>query len=327
MRPLLVRAAFSALIACLASLASAADNGVRYPTRPVRVVNPFPPGGSSDPICRTLTDRLSQALGQQFVVDNRGGGNGNVGTAIVAKANADGYTLAFASGSTFTINPYVYRSLPFEYRRDFVPVALFASVPNVLVVNPSLPATTLAEFTDYVRTRPGELNYASAGNGSTMHLAAELFQKMTGTKMMHIPYVSPGVASQDTIANRTQLIFHLVAAVAPFVQAGRLRAIAVLAPSRSGVLPDVPTTQEAGLPGLQSAAWYIVVAPKGTPNAVVTKLNSEINRALGDSAFRQRVIMFGATPLGGTPRDADAMIDSEARKWSEIVKLAGIKLG
>ena len=321
----LLHAAIVASAAVFAWAAGAAEN--EYPVRPVRVVNPFPPGGSSDPMCRALADQLTRTLGQQFVVDNRGGGNGNVGTAIVAKATPDAYTLLFASGSAFTINPYVYRTLPFDYKRDFTPVGLFASVPNVLVVNPALPVTTLGEFTDYVRARPGELNYASAGNGSTMHLAAEMFQKMTATKMVHVPYVSPGVASLDTIANRTQLIFHLVAAVAPFVQAGKLRGISVLAPVRSGVLPNLPTTKEAGLPGLESAAWYVVVAPKGTPTALVARLNKEINRTLADETLRQRIVAMGATPLGGTPADADQMVEREARRWSEIVKLAGIKLG
>lgn len=305
----------------------AAETLGEYPLRPVRLVNPFPPGGSSDPMCRTLGEALTRSLGQQFVVDNRGGSNGNIGTAIVAKANADGYTLLFAAGSTFTINPFVYASLPFNYAKDFTPIGLFSSVPNVLVVNPSLPVNTLKEFTDYVKNRPGQVNFASAGNGSTMHLASELFQKMTGTTMQHVPYVSPGQASQDTIANRTQLIFHLVAAVAPFVQAGRLRAITVLAPVRSGVLPDVPTTRESGLPGLESAAWYVVVAPKGSPRAVVAKLNEEMNRALKDEAFRKRIVVMGGSPLGGTPADADAMVAAEVAKWSEIVRLAGIKLG
>jgi len=306
---------------------TAADVPKDYPIRPVRMVNPYPPGGSSDPMCRTLAEALTRSLGQQFVVDNRGGGNGNIGTDIVAKANPDGYTLLFVAGSAFTINPFVYNSLPFDYKRHFAPIGLFASVPNILVVNPSLPARTLSDFIDYVRARPGQVNFASAGNGSTMHLSAELFQKMTGTKMQHIPYVSPGQATLDTIANRTQLIFHLVAAVAPHVRAGKLHGISVLAPSRSGVLPEIPTTQEAGLPGLESAAWYLILAPKGTSKTIIAKLNKEINRSLQEVGLRKRIIDMGGNPLGGTPKDADDMVDAEAKKWSEIVKLAGVKLG
>src|SRR5450631_3089824 len=208
------RIVLSLTIALCAFAAQAADDRKDYPVRPVRMINPFPPGGSSDPSCRLLADALTKAFGQNFVVDNRGGGNGNIGTAIAAKSTADGYVLLFASGTTFTINPYVYKSLGFDPQKDVVPIIKFGSVPNVLVVHPSLPARTLAEFTQYVKSRPDELNYASAGNGSSMHMASELYQKMTGTKMRHIPYVSPGLATQDTMANRTQLIFHLLPAIA-----------------------------------------------------------------------------------------------------------------
>jgi len=245
---LMKRFALLPIIALLSASAGAADPVKDFPVRPVRLVNPFPPGGSSDPSCRLLADGLTKALGQQFVVDNRGGGNGNIGTALVARANPDGYTLLFGSGTTFTINPFVYSSLGFDPAKDIAPIIKFGAVPNVLVVNPSMPVRTLAEFTTYVRSKQGELNYASAGNGSSMHLAAELYQKMTGTKMQHIPYVSPGLATQDTLANRTQLIFHLIPAVAQQVNANNLRALAVLAPMRSSVLPDVPTTKEAGMP-------------------------------------------------------------------------------
>lgn len=306
--------------------AIAADAVRDYPVRPVRLVNPFPPGGSSDPMCRVLADALTKSLGQQFVVDNRGGGNGNIGTALVAKSNNDGYTVLFASGTTFTVNPFVYRSQGFDPKKDFDAVIKYASVPNVLVVHPSLPARTLAEFTQHVKRRAGELNYASAGNGSSMHLAAELYQKMTGTKMLHVPYVSPGQATQDTLANRTQLIFHLVAAVYPQVLAGNLHALAVLSPTRSSVLPDVPTTKEAGLPGLESGTWYTVMVPAGTPQPIIAKLNKEINRILEEPSFRKRVMGMGGTPMGGTPRDVTNYISTESQKWSEIVRIAGVKI-
>lgn len=306
--------------------AGAADPVKDYPVRPVRLVNPFPPGGSSDPSCRLLADGLTKALGQQFVVDNRGGGNGNIGTALVARANADGYTLLFASGTTFTINPFFYSRLGFDPARDIAPIVKFGAVPNVLVVNPTLPARTLAEFTAHVKSRPGELNYASAGNGSSMHLAAELYQRMTGTRMQHIPYVSPGLATQDTLANRTQLIFHLIPAVAQQVNVNNLRALAVLAPARSSVLPDVPTTKEAGMPGLEAGTWYAVMAPAGAPGPVVAKVNQEVNRLLADPAFRKRVTEMGLTVMGGTPEDVTRFIGTEAKRWSEVVKAAGIKV-
>ncbi|MEO7727367.1 MAG: tripartite tricarboxylate transporter substrate-binding protein [Burkholderiales bacterium] len=313
-------------IALLAAPAYAADAARDYPVRPVRMINPFPPGGSSDPSCRLLADALTKSFGQQFVVDNRGGGNGNIGTAIAARASADGYVLVFASGTTLTINPFVYSNLGFDPKKDLAPVIKFGSVPNVLVVHPSLPARTLGEFTQYVKSRPDELNYASAGNGSSMHLAAELYQKMTGTKMRHIPYVSPGLATQDTIANRTQLIFHLLPAIAQQALAGNVRALAVLSPLRSTVLPDVPTTKEAGMPGLEAGTWYTVLAPAGTPQAIVAKLNSRINATLAEPVFRKRVTDMGISVMGGMPEDVTTYVATESRRWSELVRSAGVKV-
>jgi tripartite-type tricarboxylate transporter receptor subunit TctC len=310
----------------LATPTFGADAVKEFPVRPVRLINPFPPGGSSDPSCRLLADALTKSLGQNFVVDNRGGGNGNIGTAIAAKANPDGYVLVFASGTTFTINPFIYKSLGFEPARDFAPVIKFGAVPNVLVVHPSLPVRNLGEFTQYVKAHSGELNYASAGNGSSMHLASEMYQKMTGTKMQHIPYVSPGLATQDTIANRTQLIFHLLPAVAQQVLAGNLRALAVLSPTRTSVLPDVPTTSEAGMPGLEAGTWYTVMAPAGTPRLIIDKLNKQINAALTEPAFRKRVTEMGVSPMGGTPEDVTRYIATESSRWSEVVRSAGIKM-
>ena len=322
----MTRFVLSLTIAFFAVCVYATDDLKDYPVRPVRMINPFPPGGSSDPSCRLLADALTKSLGQQFVVDNRGGGNGNLGTAIAAKSTADGYVLLFASGTTFTINPYVYKDLGFNPQKDIVPVIKFGAVPNVLVVHPSLPARTLAEFTQYVKSRPDELNYASAGNGSSMHMASELYQKMTGTKMRHIPYVSPGLATQDTMANRTQLIFHLLPAVAQQALAGNLRALAVLSAERTSVLPDVPTTKEAGLPGLEAGTWYAVMGPAGIPKPVIAKLNQQINAALADPVFRKRVTDMGVTIMGGTPEDVKTFIASESVKWSEVVRRAGVKI-
>ena len=320
------RFVLSLMIILCAFAAQAANDLKDYPVRPVRMINPFPPGGSSDPSCRLLADALTRALGQNFVVDNRGGGNGNIGTAIAAKSTADGYVLLFASGTTFTINPYVYKNLGFDPQQDITPVIKFGAVPNVLVVHPSLPVRTLAEFTQYVKSRPDELNYASAGNGSSMHMASELYQKMTGTKMRHIPYVSPGLATQDTMANRTQLIFHLLPAISQQVIAGNLRGLAVLSADRTSVLPDVPTTKEAGLPGLEAGTWYAVMGPAGIPKPIITKLNKQINAALAEPVFRKRVIDMGVTVMGGTPEDVKTFIASEGQKWSEVVRRAGVKI-
>jgi len=314
------------VLAQIAFPAYGAETAREYPSRPVRLINPFPPGGSSDPSCRLLADALTRSLGQQFVVDNRGGGNGNIGTSIAAKATPDGYVLVFASGTTFTINPFIYKSLGFDPTKDFAPVVKFGAAPNVLVVHPSLPARTLAEFTQYAKSRTGELNYASAGNGSSMHLAGELYQKMTGTKMLHVPYVSPGAATADTMANRTQLIFHLVPAVAQQVLAGNLRALAVLAPSRASVLPDVPTTREAGMAGLESGTWYTVLAPTGTPRPIIDRLNRQINASLNEPSFRKRVQDLGVTPMGGTPEEVTSYIASESARWADVVKATGLRM-
>ncbi|MBC7780344.1 MAG: tripartite tricarboxylate transporter substrate binding protein [Proteobacteria bacterium] len=321
-----LRTAILTLLLAFPGAVYAADAPSDYPRRPVRFVNPFPPGGSSDPFARILADALGRTLGQTFVVDNRGGGNGNIGTALVAKAQPDGYTLAFASGTTFTVNPSVYKSQGFDPKVDLDPVAMVGSVPNVLVVHPSMPVRTLAEFTQYAKGRNGELNYASAGNGSSMHLAGELFQNMTGAKMQHVPFVSPGQATQDTLANRTQLIFHLVAAVAPQVQAGSLRALAVLAPGRSSGLPDVPTSREAGMPGLEAGTWYAVMAPRGTPKPIVTRLNEAINRSLEEPALRKRVMELGLTVETGTPQAVSARIARDAPRWAELTRTLGLRL-
>ena len=320
------RLALAWLLATAAIAAPAADPVKDYPVRPVRMINPFPPGGSSDPSCRVLADALGKSLGQQFVVDNRGGGNGNIGTAMAAKSTADGYILLFASGTTFTINPFVYSSLGFDPDKDFVPIIRFGAVPNVLVVHPAVPARTLGEFTQFAKGRPDDLNYASAGNGSSMHLAAELYQKMTGTRMRHIPYVSPGLATQDTMANRTQLIFHLLPAISQQVQAGNLRALAILATSRSSVLPDVPTTREAGLPGLEAGTWYAVMSPRGTPPPVIAKLNAQMNAIFAEPGFRKRVTDMGVALMGGAPGEVTSYIATEKKKWSEVVQAAGVKV-
>jgi tripartite-type tricarboxylate transporter receptor subunit TctC len=322
MRKILI-AAFAAL---LAIPAMAADVAREYPVRPVRLINPYPPGGNSDPSCRLLADALTRSLGQQFVVDNRGGGAGNIGAAIVAKAAPDGYVLLFASGTIFTMNPYLYKSQGFDPKHDFEHIVNFSSMPNLMAVHPSIPARTLAEFTQYVKSLPpNTLNYASNGNGSSLHLAAELYKKMTNTQIQHIPYVSPGLATQDTVTNTTQVIFHLLPAIAQGVKAGNLRALAVLATSRSSVLPEVPTTKEAGMPDLQGSNFYPVLAPKGTPKAIVEKLNKQINVILADPAFRARVMDMGMTILGGTPADVTSLIKIEGTRWSEVIRSAGIK--
>jgi tripartite-type tricarboxylate transporter receptor subunit TctC len=319
----------SALLAAVAATTAsfAADSQHRdYPNKPVRLIIPFAPGGTIDPITRILGEALGKELGQNIVIDNRAGANGNIGMAAAAKAEPDGYTLIMASSGALVANISLYKKLPFDPVKDFEPIILYGNVPNILVVNPAVPVKTLKEFTDYVKANPNKLNFGSTGNGSSMHLAGELYKSMTGTQMTHVPYNSPAQATQDLLGGNTQLMFQLMTGIWQHVNTGRVHAIAVLAPKRSMTLPDVPTTAEAGMPGLESSAWFGVLAPHGTPNAVVAKLNREINKLLADPAFRKRITDVGVEPMGGTPQDFAKYRDAEIRKWAKVVQVSGAKI-
>ena len=321
---------FSLFIGLAAALLSsglqAAASGADYPHKPVRLVVPAPPGGTIDPISRILGEALGKELGQNVIIDNRPGANFNVGMALVSKADPDGYTLVVASSGALAANISLYAKLPFHPVKDFDPIVLYGDVPNILVVNPSVPVKTLKEFTDYAKSNPNKLNFGSTGNGSSMHLAGELYKSMTGTQMTHVPYVSPGVATQDLLAGRTQVMFQLMTGIAQFVKADKVRAIAVLSPKRSSTLPDVPTTAEAGIPGLESSAWFGILAPKGVPKPVILKLNKEINQLLNEPAFRKRIVDIGVEPMGGTPQDFARYLDKEISKWGEVVRVSGAKI-
>ena len=310
-----------ALVGLLAHQAAAA--AADYPAKPIKLIVPYPPGGTIDPMARLLADALGRRLGQTFIVENKPGANGNVGTTALAKAEPDGYTLAVCASGTLAINVSLYQSMPFDPQRDLAPVILIGSVPNVLVVHPSLPVSTLAEFTAYARAHPGKLNYGSTGNGSSMHLAAELYKSLTATQLVHVPYTSPAQATQDLLTGQTQAMFQLVTGIASYVRAGSVRALAVAAPRRSAALPLVPTMAEAGLPGFESASWYAVMAPDGTPRAIVDKLNAEINLLLADAEFRGRLTAMGFDPLGGKPEQAAQYLGQETRKWAEVVHASG----
>ena len=297
-----------------------------YPTKPLRLIVPFPTGGTIDPIARILAEGLGRRLEQNVVVDNRAGANGNVGMGVAAKADADGYTLVIASSGALATNISLYKQLPFHPVKDFAPIVLYGNVPNILVVNPVIPVKTLSEFTQYVKAHPDKLNYGSTGNGSSMHLAAELYKTLTGTQMRHVPYTSPAVATQDLLAGNTQLMFQLMTGIAQFVKAGRVRAIAVASPRRSIALPDVPTAAEAGLPGFESSAWFGILAPIKTPQPIMDRLNREINGLLDEPAFRKRIIEIGVEPMGGSAADFAAYLDAEIRKWGEVVRRSGAKI-
>jgi tripartite-type tricarboxylate transporter receptor subunit TctC len=301
------------------SVASAAD----FPVRPVRVVIPFPPGGTSDILTRIVGDKLSSALGQQIVIDNRPGAGGIIATNIVAKADPDGYTLYMAFVS-HAINPYVYLKLPYDTEKDFAPIALFAVSPNVVVVTPSLPANSIKELIALAKAKPGQLNYASSGIGTNSHLSAEMINAMAGIKLVHVPYKGAPQANGDVASGAVQLHIPSMPVTMPFIKAGRLKAIAVTSPKRSPVLPDVPTVAET-LPGYESLAWYGFLAPRGTPEAIVARISGEVQKALQQPDVIQSFSVQGADPTYRNPAAFGAYIKEDLARWAKAVKDAGLK--
>jgi tripartite-type tricarboxylate transporter receptor subunit TctC len=297
-----------------------------YPSKPIRLVVPAPPGGTIDPISRLLAEAMSKRYGQNVVVDNRPGANFNVGMELVAKAPPNGYTLVVASSGALATNIHLYRKLPFHPVNDFEPIVLYGNVPNVLVVNPSLPPRTLKEFIEYAKANPNKLDFGSTGNGSSMHLAGELFKSLTHTQMTHVAYVSPGVVTQDLLGGRIQLMFQLMTGIEQHVRAGKVHAIAVAAPNRSSALPSVPTAAEAGLKGFESSAWFGILAPKGTPKAIVDQVNRDINEILKEPAFNKRLLEIGVEPMGGSVADFQRFLAAEMKKWGEVVRISGARL-
>ncbi|OZI24221.1 ABC transporter substrate-binding protein [Bordetella genomosp. 7] len=309
-----------AFAAILPSLAHAA-----YPDRPIRYVIPFPPGGSTDTTGRILAEEMAKILGQPVVVENRGGAGGNIGAAHVAGAPADGYTLLQGTIGTHGINPTLYDNLPFDARRDFVPVARMTAGTNVLVVNPDVPVKTVQELVAYAKQNPGKLMMGSSGAGSSIHMSGELFQVLTGTRFTHVPYRGGGPAMNDLLAGHIQLMFDNLNVSGPHIQAGRLRALGVTSRQRAPLLPDVPTLMEAGVPDYEVISWSGVFAPAGTPRDVVEKLNATINQALGSDSVRARFDEAGIQiDLMGVDQ-FKRFVDSEIDRWGEIVKKSGAK--
>ncbi len=323
--PTPVRAAGALLVAALVA-AAASVHAQSWPTRPVRIIVPAAPGGSSDPLARMTAEELGKALGGSFVVENRPGANGNVGAALVAKAEPDGHTLLMSWTGTLVSAVTLYDAKPFHPQKDFVPIVLVGSIPNVITVNAQMPVRTMAELTDYAKKNPGKLNFGSTGSGSSWHLSGELYKKMFGVFMVHVPYTSPGGVTTDLVSDRLQLSFPGSTAVAPLVKDGRLRALAVMADKRSAVLPDVPSTKELGYPQLASETWIGLLAPKGTSPEIVQKVNAAVNAALARPAFRDKLIGMGYTPMGGSGADFAGYMDSEIKKWAEVVKFSGAKI-
>jgi tripartite-type tricarboxylate transporter receptor subunit TctC len=314
---------FAAVLALSASGAHAQD---AYPSKPIRLIVPAPPGGTIDPISRMLAEALSKRYGQNVVVDNRPGANFNIGMELVAKSPPNGYTLVVASSGALATNLHLYRKLPFHPVKDFEPIVLYGNVPNILVVHPSVPTRTLKEFIEFAKANPDKLNFGSTGNGSSMHLAGELFKSLTGTQMTHVPYVSPALATQDLLGGRTQLMFQLMTGIEQYVRAGRVHAIAVAAPRRSPALPAVPTAAEAGLTGFESSAWFGIMAPRGTPRPIVDKLNRDLNELIAEPAFNKRLVEIGVEPMGGSVADFEKFLAAEIKKWGEVVRISGARL-
>jgi len=310
----------------VALLFSGGAHAQGWPAKPVKFIVPAGQGGTIDPLSRFFADAYAKALGQGFVIDNRPGAQGNTGIAAIAKADPDGYTIGMAASSMISINPHLYATMPYDPRKELQGIVLVGDVPNILVVHPDVPVKTLAEFTAHVKKNPGRLNFGSTGNGSSMHLAGELFKVQTGTFMLHIPYKVPADATNDLIAGRTQLMFQLMTGIQGQVKAGRVRPIAVLSDKRWPGLPDVPTTAEQGMANLKSSVWFAVVAPTGVPAAVVERLNAETNKLLADAAFRERVQALGAAPMGGSPADYAKLFEADYARWAEVVKRSGAKI-
>lgn len=313
------------------SIATTSHAQTTWPTKPVRIVVPFAPGGTTDLLARAVAPDLSKAFGQPFIVDNRAGAGGNVGAEAVAKSPGDGYTLLMGTVGTHGINTSLYSKLPYDPVKDFVPITLVAGVPNVMVMNAekakALGIQNVRDFIQYAKANPGKLNMASSGNGTSIHLAGELFKSMSGTFMLHIPYRGSGPALLDMVSGNMDVMFDNLPSSMPQIKAGKLKALAVTSAQRSAALPDVPTIEEAGgLKGFDATSWFGLLAPAGTPPDVVNRLQQEVAKALGTPAIKERLLAQGAIPSGNTPQEFARFIDSEIRKWAVVVKASGAKV-
>ena len=308
-------------IACSAGTASAQN----YPAGPVRVIVPFPAGGGVDSAGRLLTTRLTESFGKSFVVENRGGANGNIGTEVVAKAAKDGYTLLF-TGAGFVTNPSLYAKVPYDALKDFDPISLMALGPNVLVVHPSLPVKSVTDLIALAKARPGAVGFAGSGSGSTPHLAGELFNTLAGVRMVHIPYRGSGPAMIGLLSGETPVMFLPAINAVPHIKSARLRAVAVTSTTRLASMPDLPTVAESGLKGYESSQWYGVLAPAGTPDVILNALSAQIVRIMQAPTMKQRLIDDGIVPLGNTRQQFAAYIKTELVKWADVIKRSGARI-
>jgi len=296
-----------------------------YPDRPVRIIVPFPPGGPADALARLAADKLAQSLGKPFVVDNKAGAGGNIGMEQGARATPDGYTLTLAPVGNLTVAPALYAKLPYDPARDLAPITVLAAVPNVLIVHPSVPARTVAELIALAKAKPGTLNYASPGNGSIAHLAGELFKRSAGLDIVHVPFNGVAPATNAVLAGDVQMFFAQSSAALPQWRAGKVAALGVATRKRLASAPELPTIAEQGLPEFEATSWYALVAPAGTPAAIVDRLHAEIVRALALPDVREKIAALGAEPVGNSPAELAAMQRAEAARWLRLAKEANIR--
>jgi tripartite-type tricarboxylate transporter receptor subunit TctC len=320
----ILRVVVAICIGLSASAYGAAGPAADYPTRPIRLIVPFSPGGSNDIMARLVGQKFHESMGQQVIVDNRPGASGIVGTELAANAQPDGYTLLMMS-LTLTVNPSLYRKLPYDTQKDLVPITLVASAPLMLVVNPSLPIKSVKELIAYARSNPGKLNFGSGGRGATPHLAGEMLKTMAGIEMTHVPYKGGGPALSDLIAGQIQLMLENIPSTLPFVKAGKLRALAVSGKKPSALLPDLPTLDEAGLQGYEIVGWNGLFFPAGTSSGIVRKIHAETVEMLAQPEVKERLATLGAEGVGSSPSEFSAFVRAEIAKWARVVKQAGLQ--
>jgi tripartite-type tricarboxylate transporter receptor subunit TctC len=315
---------FASAALAIAALASGSALALDYPTRPVRWVVPYPPGGTTDVLARIMAQWLSEKMGEQFIIENKPGGGNNIGTEYVVKSQPDGYTMLLVNPAN-GINATLYTNLPFNLIRDIAPVAGLVRTPNVMEVTNTLPAKTVAEFIAYCKANPGKINMASSGSGTSVHLSGEMFKLMTGCDMVHVPYKGAGPALVDLIAGQVHVLFDNLPSSVGHIKAGTIRALAVTSAQREPSFPDLPTVGDT-VPGYEATAWFGIGMPKDTPREIIDKVNAEVNRALADPKMRDRLAELGGKPIAGTPEDFGKVIAAETEKWAPIVKASGAKV-
>lgn len=312
-------------LVCLANLFVHQALAQNYPSRPIKFIAPFPPGGTSDVLGRLIAQKLSEGLGQPVILENRPGASGNIGHEMAAKASADGYTILLSNSSTVVNNPFLYKQMPFDWYKDFTPISMVAIAGQVLVVNPNVPAKTLTELTALLKANPGKYNFGSGGKGIQSHISGEMYKAASGVDIVHIPYKGTGVAVADAVAGQIQMVFSDMAPAVPFVKSNKLRALAVTSLQRSSTLPDVPTMAEQGYPGFETSVWWSIVGPKGLPNAIVERINFELSKIMVTQEIKDAFEKLGVSPLYSKPEVVFEKSRAESPIIGEIMKRAGIE--